>query len=106
MAKLDPNRPEEARRSQDVDVPGITLPEGTYHTGRGMCDPDGAKESVMAEGLTVYPQEAQRTNTLPPRASNEKLKSITKKCGRTRSVAMGPRREAASELSPTRRKRR
>jgi len=26
---------EEARRAQDVDVPGITLPEKTHHTGRG-----------------------------------------------------------------------
>ncbi|EXJ78996.1 hypothetical protein A1O3_08497 [Capronia epimyces CBS 606.96] len=35
MAKNDPKHPEEARRAQDVDVPGITLPEGSYHTGRG-----------------------------------------------------------------------
>lgn len=27
--------PEVARKAQDVDVPGITLPEGDYHTGRG-----------------------------------------------------------------------
>lgn len=26
---------EEARTAQDVDVPGITLPEGSHHTGRG-----------------------------------------------------------------------
>lgn len=25
----------EARTAQDVDVPGITLPETTHHTGRG-----------------------------------------------------------------------
>lgn len=36
MAKNDPQNPEEARRAQDVDVPGLTLPEGTHHTGRGM----------------------------------------------------------------------
>jgi hypothetical protein len=35
MAKNDFERPEEARRAQDVDVPGITLPEGSFHTGRG-----------------------------------------------------------------------
>ncbi|KAI1614436.1 hypothetical protein EDD36DRAFT_418268 [Exophiala viscosa] len=33
MAKND--NPDEARRAQDVDVPGIILPEGTHHTGRG-----------------------------------------------------------------------
>ncbi|KAJ9655241.1 hypothetical protein H2198_005857 [Neophaeococcomyces mojaviensis] len=27
--------PETARVAQDIDVPGITLPEGDYHTGRG-----------------------------------------------------------------------
>jgi len=26
---------EEARRAQDLDVPGITMPEGVHHTGRG-----------------------------------------------------------------------
>ncbi|KAL2421220.1 hypothetical protein ABEF95_006579 [Exophiala dermatitidis] len=35
MAKNDFDHPEEARRAQDVDVPGITLPEGSFHTGRG-----------------------------------------------------------------------
>jgi hypothetical protein len=35
MAKNDPQNPDEARRAQDVDVPGLTLPEGTHHTGRG-----------------------------------------------------------------------
>ncbi|KEF53764.1 uncharacterized protein A1O9_10165 [Exophiala aquamarina CBS 119918] len=35
MAKNDPERPEEARRAQDVDIPGLTLPEGSHHTGRG-----------------------------------------------------------------------
>lgn len=33
MAKND--NAEEARRAQDVDVPGIIMPEGTHHTGRG-----------------------------------------------------------------------
>jgi hypothetical protein len=33
MAKNDDA--EEARRAQDVDVPGITMPEGSHHTGRG-----------------------------------------------------------------------
>ncbi len=37
---------EEARRAQDVDVPGITLPEGTFHTGRGTHIPYGAAELV------------------------------------------------------------
>ncbi len=27
--------PEVARKAQDIDVPGITLPENEYHTGRG-----------------------------------------------------------------------
>lgn len=27
--------PQTARIAQDVDVPGIVLPEGGYHTGRG-----------------------------------------------------------------------
>jgi hypothetical protein len=34
MAKNDFG--DEARTAQDVDVPGITLPENTHHTGRGM----------------------------------------------------------------------
>ena len=33
MAKNDFG--DEARTAQDVDVPGITLPENTHHTGRG-----------------------------------------------------------------------
>ena len=33
MARNDD--PEEARAAQDVDIPGITLPEGAHHTGRG-----------------------------------------------------------------------
>jgi hypothetical protein len=33
MAKNE--HPDEARRAQDVEVPGITLPEGIHHTGRG-----------------------------------------------------------------------
>lgn len=33
MAKNDFG--DEARTAQDVDVPGITLPEHTHHTGRG-----------------------------------------------------------------------
>ncbi|KAK5341276.1 hypothetical protein LTR98_002068 [Exophiala xenobiotica] len=33
MAKND--NPEEARRAQDVDVPGVMLPEGSHHIGRG-----------------------------------------------------------------------
>jgi len=35
MAKNDPQNPVEARRAQDVDVPGITIPEGVHHVGRG-----------------------------------------------------------------------
>jgi hypothetical protein len=35
MARLDPERPEEARQAQDVDVPPILLPEGQNRTGRG-----------------------------------------------------------------------
>ena len=34
MARND-GGPDEARRAQDVDVPGITIPESTHHTGRG-----------------------------------------------------------------------
>lgn len=33
MAKNDYG--DEARTAQDVDVPGIMLPENTHHTGRG-----------------------------------------------------------------------
>lgn len=36
MAHNNPENPEEARRAQDVDIPGIILPEGSHHTGRGM----------------------------------------------------------------------
>lgn len=38
MARLDPERPEEARQAQDVDVPPILLPEGQNRTGRGKSD--------------------------------------------------------------------
>lgn len=31
--------PETARKAQDIDVPGITLPENEYHTGRGESHP-------------------------------------------------------------------
>ena len=39
MAKNDLEHPEEARRAQDVDIPGLTLPEGSHHTGRGKPPP-------------------------------------------------------------------
>ncbi len=48
MAEND--RGEEARNAQDVDVPGITLPEGPTHTGRGKFAGLG---SVKAGNLTT-----------------------------------------------------
>ena len=35
--------PETARKAQDIDVPGITLPENEYHTGRGELQPSRTK---------------------------------------------------------------
>jgi hypothetical protein len=43
MAKND--SADEARRAQDVDVQGITLPEGTFHTGRGAHSPGVLQKS-------------------------------------------------------------
>ncbi|OCT46510.1 hypothetical protein CLCR_02133 [Cladophialophora carrionii] len=58
MARLD--SPEEARRAQDVDVPGITIPENVHHTGRG-----GAANLYK-------PTEAEQKEA---RAHNEKVRS-------------------------------
>ncbi|EXJ64841.1 hypothetical protein A1O7_01179 [Cladophialophora yegresii CBS 114405] len=58
MAKLD--SAEEARRAQDVDVPGITIPENVHHTGRG-----GAANLYK-------PTEAEQREA---RAHNEKVRS-------------------------------
>lgn len=41
---------EEARIAQDVDVPGITLPEGPTHTGRGKFP---GRDSAYAGTLTM-----------------------------------------------------
>lgn len=60
MAKNDPEHPEEARRAQDVDIPGLTLPEGSHHTGRG-----GAANKYTPSELE---QRAAREN-------NEKVRS-------------------------------
>ncbi|RVX68525.1 hypothetical protein B0A52_07949 [Exophiala mesophila] len=60
MAKNDLQHPEEARKAQDVDIPGLTLPEGSHHTGRG-----GA--------ANVYtPTESEQ---LEARQNNEKVRS-------------------------------
>ena len=48
MARNDDE--EEARIAQDVDVPGITLPEGPTHTGRGKF---GGRHSGYASALTM-----------------------------------------------------
>ncbi|KIW17455.1 hypothetical protein PV08_04649 [Exophiala spinifera] len=58
MAKND--NPEEARRAQDVDVPGIIMPEGTHHTGRG------------GEGNLYKPTEEEQRKA---RAHNEKVRT-------------------------------
>ncbi|KPI45442.1 uncharacterized protein AB675_801 [Cyphellophora attinorum] len=50
---------EEARTAQDVDVPGINLPEGSHHTGRG-----GAAN-------TYTPSEKE---TLDARKNNEQVR--------------------------------
>ncbi|KAK5064258.1 hypothetical protein LTR84_000091 [Exophiala bonariae] len=60
MARNDPQNPEEARRAQDVDVPGLTLPEHSHHTGRG-----GAAN-------TYTPSELEQREA---RANNEKVRS-------------------------------
>jgi len=52
--------PDEARRAQDVDVPGIVIPESTHHTGRG-----------GAANLYKPTEEEQRV----ARAHNEKVRS-------------------------------
>jgi len=58
MAKNE--HPDETRRAQDVDVPGITIPESTHHTGRG-----------GAANLYKPTEEEQRE----ARAHNEKVRS-------------------------------
>lgn len=58
MAKLE--SPEDARRAQDVDVPGIAIPEGAHHTGRG-----------GAANLYKPTEDEQRE----ARAHNEKVRS-------------------------------
>jgi len=60
MARNDPQNPDEARRAQDVDVPGLTLPEGSHHTGRG-----GAANKYT-------PTELEQ---LEARQNNEKVRS-------------------------------
>jgi len=60
MAKNDLEHPEEARRAQDVDIPGLTLPEGSHHTGRG-----GAAN-------TYTPSELEQRQA---RQNNEKVRS-------------------------------
>lgn len=58
MAKND--NAEEARRAQDVDVPGIIMPEGTHHTGRG------------GEGNLYKPTEEEQRQA---RVHNEKVRT-------------------------------
>ncbi|KIX00180.1 uncharacterized protein Z518_10318 [Rhinocladiella mackenziei CBS 650.93] len=60
MTKNDFEHPEAARRSQDVEIPGIILPEGSHHTGRG-----GAAN-------TYTPTENEKREA---RTHNEKVRS-------------------------------
>lgn len=81
MAKNDFEHPEEARRAQDLDVPGITLPEGTHHTGRGMWEKE-QKWTLCEIKLTFFhtggaantytPSEKEQQEAL---AHNEKVRS-------------------------------
>lgn len=54
--------PENARKAQDMDVPGIVLPENEYHTGRG------------GEGNRVKPSEEE---VAAARENNEKVRSAS-----------------------------
>lgn len=75
---------EEARRAQDVDVPGITLPEGSHHTGRG-----GAAN-------TYTPSE---TEQLQAREHNEQVRRESFK--RTGSKDRGQIRALADKAKET-----
>lgn len=101
MAKNDFEHPEEARRAQDLDVPGITLPEGTHHTGRGMWEKE-QKWTLCEIKLTFSTQEALPTHTPPQKKSNKKLWLTMKRCDRNHSTVLDPRREAVSERLQTR----
>ncbi|KAK5093579.1 hypothetical protein LTR70_004612 [Exophiala xenobiotica] len=54
--------PENARKAQDMDVPGIVLPENEYHTGRG------------GEGNRVKPSDDELAAA---RQNNEQVRSAS-----------------------------
>ena len=96
LAKNDD--PEEARIAQDVDVPGITLPEGPTHTGRGKY---GALKS--GRHLTTF-QAGQRMSTSHQSPRSLKQKSITRRCGASRSTRASRKNELVSKELPTKQK--
>ena len=79
MAKNDFEHPQEARKAQDVDVPGMTLPEGSHHTGRGIsstffkiCRSKATNISTGGAANKYTPTENEQREA---RENNEKVRS-------------------------------
>jgi len=91
MAKND--NPEEARRAQDVDVPGVMLPEGSHHIGRGTHDTHAIVRH-MADSCSL--QAARATSISSVRRNSVRFEPTMRRCGLIRSTAMGPMIAATS----------
>ncbi len=91
MAKND--NPEEARRAQDVDVPGVMLPEGSHHIGRGTHDTNAIVRR-MADSRSL--QAAKAISISSVRRSSVRFEPTMRRCGLIRSIAMGPMIAATS----------
>jgi len=101
MAKNDPEHPEEARIAQDVDVPGIILSEGAYHTGRGNHTPRVVPAFLLtiAGGAanTYVPTEEER---LEAKENNERLRRESfRRSSRDHGVIKGLAEKAKETLT-------
>jgi hypothetical protein len=95
---------EEARRAQDVDVPGITLPEGSHHTGRGMHEgqqngKNCTDSCFLATGGAANTYTPSETEQLQAREHNEQVRRESFK--RTGSKDRGQIRALADKAKET-----
>lgn len=73
--------PETARLAQDVDVPGITLPEGDHHTGRGKysnCGKAWGLTHLQVVAATFTSQVKRRSLQTRPRMTNYEVVALAK----------------------------
>jgi hypothetical protein len=85
MARNDPNHPELARASQDVEAPVHREPEGPHHYGRGgaanVAKPTPEEARAVQETNKRKSEEARREEGVAGKGLVEKGKEFISKLG-------------------------